>query len=219
MKILTIIICSLLILTTDVFAARKREPKNKAGAVYYTHSGSELTLRSNSTGAEDSSSDPFIGAVFFYDRIFLSRFSAGIKFSSFLERNMEFNIDGSKVDVLEKVTMIMLDFKAYFKDHSANGLKPYIGVGYGQYQVDSKISVTASGSATTEEDKQTVKATIPVTAINVGFDYFTDFGGIRAEGGVITGSRNDLSNSDSDGYKAKYQASGFVASIGVYSFF
>lgn len=219
MKAIVLGICTLLLLVSDLAAARKREPLNKAGAVYYTHSGSEYTLRSNATRTDQTVSDPFIGVVFFYDRIFLSRFSAGFKFSSFLERNMSLNIDGNTLDVLETVTLMMLDFKAYFKDHSSGGFKPYIGVGYGQYQVKSKISETPAGSSTTEEGKQTTKATIPVTAINFGFDYFTDFGGIRMEGGVITGSRNDLSNSESDAYKAKYQASGVIASIGVYSFF
>ena len=219
MKTILILICSLFLLTSNTLAARRKEPKNKAGAVYYTHSGSQYTLISNATGNSISSNAAFIGVAFFYERLILSRFSAGLKFSSFLERSMALTLDNNKIDVLEKVTLFMLDFKAFFKDHTSSGLKPFIGVGYGQYNVSSSISVTASGSTTTQEDKQTTKVTIPVTSLNFGFDYFTDFGGIRLEGGLLTGNRSDLSNSDSDGYKAKYQASGATASVGVYSFF
>ena len=210
------LICGLLLmLTTSAVAQRKpKEPSNKAGAIHYTQSGSTYTLKDNSTSLSVSASDTIVGAAFFYERLFKSKFSAGLQYSSFLERSIEFSIGTNELNVVEATALTIIDFKAFFKDHSRPGFKPYIGVGFGQYTMASTISTTDSTGSTSDS---TTEAVVPVTILNLGADYFRDFGGFRLNVGVVSGKRNDLTSNDT--YQATYQATGVVFGISVYSLF
>ena len=206
-------------LFVDPAAAQVRdEPKNKAGVIHYTHTGANYNLLSNETASTVDASEPLVGAVIFYERIFQSRFSAGLKYSSFLERNMETTIDDNELVILEAVTLFNLDVKAYFSDHLLPGFKAFLGVAFGNYTVTSTVTTTSTNDdgTTTSTEGQTT-ATVPITVMNVGFDLMSDFGGIRIAAGLPTGKRNDFEGHTE--YKAAYDYSGAVVTIGVFSFF
>lgn len=212
MKRFLIVLITLLLATSPAWAqVRKKEPKNKFGAMHYTHSGGQYTLQS----ATDTSTvdEPLIGAGFYYERVFQSRFSAGLKFSSFLERSLTQTLDGNTVTTVENTTMFTLDFKAFFKDHMMNGFKPFMGVAFGTYAPSSTVT-TIEATGNTEG---TTTASVPITSLSVGFDYVLDFGGVRFEAGAVNGKRRDLEGHDT--YTANYQYDGSAVSIGVFSFF
>jgi len=192
-------------------ARRTRESKNKFGSVYHVISGSDFTLTNTTTGETGTASDSIVGAVFFYERIFDSKFSMGLNGTSFLERNMTIAVGSETLEVVEQSTLILLHFKAYHKDHSAGGIKPYLGVGVGSLSVSSTIT------SATDTTGSTTSATIPITVISAGLDYFWESGGFRVEVGYLTGERSDLEGHDT--YAAKYQATGSTGSIGVYWLF
>ena len=192
-------------------ARRTRQPKNKFGAVYYGISGADFTFTNKTTGESGTASDSIIGAVLFYERIFDSKFAVGINGTSFLERNMSIEVGSKTLEIVEQSTLVLLHFKAYHKDHSAGGIKPYLGVGLGSLSVSSLIT------STTDTTGSTTSATIPVTVISAGLDYFWESGGFRLEVGYLTGERSDLEGHDT--YSAKYQATGSTGSIGVYWLF
>ena len=192
-------------------ARRTREPKNKFGSVYHVISGTDYTLTNKTTGAKGTASDSIVGAVFFYERIFDSKFSMGINGTSFLERNMSMEVGAETLEIVETSTLVLLHFKAYHKDHSMGGAKPYLGVGLGSLSVSSLIT------SATDTTGSTTSATIPITVISAGLDYFWESGGFRGEVGYVTGERSDLENHDT--YSAKYQATGSTGSIGVYWLF
>ncbi|MBU3914582.1 hypothetical protein KKA14_03525 [bacterium] len=196
------------------YAAEAKIPKNKAGAIYYSQSGSEYTLVNKLTAGSGSDSDSLIGTVFFYERMFLDRFSMGFKYSSFLERNLSFEEGTNTLDVLETASFWSLDFKAFFRDNMRPGLKPFLGVSYGNYSLSSAITISPAAGSSSEE---TTTATIPVTILSTGFDYVFGFAGVRIEVGQSTGSRNDPDGSST--YRAAYQYGGLISSVSVYSFF
>ena len=84
-----------LMLTPAAFAQRKpKESKNKFGAIHYRHSNSTYTLTGKSSGDAGTTestdgSETIVGTMFFYDRVFKSKFAAGLIYSPFLERRME----------------------------------------------------------------------------------------------------------------------------------
>jgi len=190
---------------------KKKEPKNKFGAIHYTHTGAQYTL--SSATSTSTASDDLVGAGFFYERLFLSRFSAGFKWSSFLERSTTHSLDSNTVTVLEKTSMTTFDFKAFFKDHMQNGMKPFLGVSFGTYAPKSTITTIATAGNT----EGSTAASVPITGLSFGFDYILDFGGVRVEGFSITGKRRDLTGHDT--YIANYRYDGSALSVGVYSFF
>ncbi|MDT8445957.1 MAG: hypothetical protein RRB13_03540 [bacterium] len=212
MKRIILLLIALTLASSPVWAQqRKKEPKNKFGAIHYTHSGGSYTLQSST----DSSSvtEPLIGAGFFYERVFQSRFSAGLKYSGFLERSLTQTVDGTSVTTVEKTAMTTLDFKAYFKDHLQNGMKPFLGVAFGTYTPASTVTTLAA----TGNTEGNTTASVPITSLSAGFDYVLDFGGVRAEVGSVSGKRRDLSGHDT--YSANYQFDGTSIAIGVFSFF
>ena len=215
--LLTLLTISLLLTsTTHAQQRRKREPKNKIGALYSTLMGTkyELTNKTSgnvNSGKFDDESDPIVGAVFFYERIFSSIFAVGFRATTFLERQMELTVGTETVNVVEKSTMMAFDFKTYYKEHSARGIKPYFGVGLGTLNVTSDLSV-ASSAATSS-----TSATIPITFLTVGTDYKLESAGFRLEIGSTKGERNDLE--DNDMFNAKYEVTGLMVNAGVYLLF
>jgi len=210
----TILLFLILILgaSSPLWAQKKvKEPKNKFGAIHYTHTGAQYTL-SSATGSA-TASDDLVGAGFFYERLFLSRFSAGLKYSGFLERSLTQSLDGDTISTVETTTMTTLDFKAFFKDHSQSGMKPFLGVSFGTYAPMSVVTTIAAAGNT----EGSTAASVPVTGLSFGFDYILEFGGVRVEGYSITGKRRDLTSHDT--YIANYRYDGSALSIGVYSFF
>ena len=189
----------------------KKEPNTKFGAFHYTHTGAQYTL--SSTTASSTATDDLIGAGFFYDRVFLSRFSAGFKYSSLLDRSLVQNLGGTTVTTVEQTSLASFDFKAFFKDHSSNGFKGFLGVGFGTYTPKSKVTTIATGGNT----EGNTGATVPFSSLSVGFDYLLDFGGVRVEAFSITGSRRDLTGHPS--YTANYRYDGTALEVGVFSFF
>ncbi len=214
-RIILIFLCLFWLDMNTATAIKIKEPKSKAGATYHSHAAGSYTLVNTTSSAEGSGSGNLVGTVFFYDRLFLDRFSAGLRFSSFLERSMDVTIGTSTVNILETASFWSMDFKAFFKDHMRPGFKPFLGVSYGNYTVKSTLTTTTTGSATTTEDN--TAATIPVTVLSGGFDYIFGFGGVRLEAGQVTGSRNDLDSSST--YRASYQYGGSTLGISVYAFF
>ena len=127
---------------------------------------------------------------------------------------MQMIVGTNTVDILETASFWALEFKAFIKDNMRPGLKPFLGVGYGNYTTTSSLSVIpASGSIT--EDETT--ATIPFTLLSGGFDYTFGFGGVRLEVGTTTGKRTDLESSST--YYASYDYTGSIFNFSVYSFF
>ncbi len=212
MRLLLILLCVSFVCTSSAFAQwRKKVPKNKLGAIYATVVGTtyELTNRTPdnvNSGKSESGSSQIVGAVFFYERIFLGRFSAGIEATSFLERQMELKVGTEVVDVVEKSKMIALDFKAFYRDHAIRGVKPYLKVGFGTLKMESDLKMAAAGTSTS------TSADIPITLLALGFDYILEAGGFRFEVGSVTGERKDLGD---EKFTAEYQAHGTTASIGV----
>ena len=200
----------------SVFAQEKvKENKNKMGATYYNHSGGTYTLTEKATGSGASTSDNMVGTTFFYERIFYSRFSIGLAYSPLLEKTLEMNVGTNSIDAIEKTNYTAFDFKAFFKEHTRPGLKPFLGVGFGTYTVATTMDVTAASATTSSED--TTGVSIPVTLLNAGFDYAMMNSGIRFEMNQVTGSRKDIESSDT--YKANYRVDGTSIGIAVYSHF
>ncbi|OGG96440.1 MAG: hypothetical protein A2508_00770 [Candidatus Lambdaproteobacteria bacterium RIFOXYD12_FULL_49_8] len=202
----------LLLMASPAMAQRKqKEPGNKLGVAYFALSGTEYTLQSSTSIT--TGSEPMVGPAFFYERVFLSRFSAGVKYASGLDRSLDMWIDGNTVSIVEKTVLTSFDFKAYFKDHSSSGLKPYLGVGFGNL-VSSSVVTTIAASGNTEGN---TSATVPTTTLNLGADYLLEFGAVRFDFGTTTGRRRDLDGHTT--YKALYKMDGASFSVGVYSFF
>ena len=216
MKKYLFVALAILLLASPAMAQRKvKEPKNKLGVAQYRHTGAIYELQSVSTGAITTGTGVMVGPAFFYERVFKSRFSAGLKYSTGLDRSLSLSLDGSAISVVETTTLTSFDFKAYFKDHSAPGFKPYLGVGWGTLASTSAVTTTAAGSSSSSEGSTT--ATVPITSLNFGFDYVMEFGAVRFDLGNATGSRRDLTSHSA--YKANYTMDGSSVAIGVYSFF
>ncbi len=199
-----------------LYAQQNREEgKNKMGASYYAHSGALYVLSNKTTGYEVTGVGPLIGAAFFYERIFLSRFSMGLTYTSLMERSMDVKDGVTDINVVEKVALGSVDFRAYFKSHKRNGWKPYLGVSFGTMSASDTLTLTTAGSTTTTEE--TTKAVVPVTLLRGGFDLIMDYGGIRLDFGQVTGVRRDLVGSNS--YRANYKMTGSSMSIAVFSHF
>ena len=66
--------------TGNLFAAKVKIPKNKAGALYHSHTTGDYTLSEQGTANSGADSASLIGFGFFYERLFLDRFSAGFKY-------------------------------------------------------------------------------------------------------------------------------------------
>ncbi|MDX2469963.1 MAG: hypothetical protein QNL04_05230 [SAR324 cluster bacterium] len=192
-----------------------KEKKNKMGATYYNHSGGTYTLKEKSSGYNDSASDSMVGTTFFYERIFLSRFSIGVAYSSFLEKSLDMYVGTNTINVIEQTSYTAVDFKAFFREHARPGWKPFLGVGFGTHTVASAMTITADSATTTSTDA--TAASIPVTMLNWGFDYTMDATGIRMEMNQVTGTRRDLESSDT--YSANYIVDGTSVGIAVYSHF
>lgn len=210
----TAMLCAGLLIADSGFAAKLKVPKNKLGATHHTHNTGAYTLEEQSSTNSGTASGALVGFALFYERLFGDRFGAGLKYGYGLERSLEMEGLGSNdVKILEQASFFSLEFKAYMKDNIRPGLKPFLGVSYGQYTTTSTLSVISSGTAT--EDETT--ATIPFTVLSAGSDYTFGFGGIRLEFGISTGERDDLESSDT--YFANYDYSGSILGISVYSFF
>ena len=200
--------------TADLFAAKPKIPKNKAGALYHSHATGSYTLSEQGSSNSNSASANLIGFGFFYERLFLDRFSTAFKYGYGLERNLEMVVGTNTIQSLEMASYWELEFKAFIKDNMQPGFKPFLGVGYGNYTTNSTLSIIpASGSIT--EDQTT--ATIPFTVLSAGFDYTFGFGGFRLESGLTTGKRTDLESSTA--YYASYDYTGAIINFSVYSFF
>lgn len=201
--------------TGNVFAAKIKVPKTKVGALYHSHAtGNYLLWESANSSNQDKDSDNLVGFGLFAERIFLDRFGAGIKLGYGLERNLSLNVGSNSIQALETASFWSLDFKAFVRDHTRPGLKPFLGVGYGNYTTQSTLSVIpASGSVS--EDK--TGATIPFTTLSAGMDYTFGMGGFRLEGAISTGKRTDLESSST--YFATYDFTGAIFNFSVYSFF
>lgn len=210
--LLLTLLAALLLFGASAQAAAKREPKNKFGIVYYTLGGPSYELRDTGNTSIDTVSAPLIGAAFTYDRLFYGRFSAGLKFSvQPMERVMDMNLGGTAINAVEKSTLMTFDFKAFFQPHDRPGFKPYLGVGFGQIAASTETATIAATSTT-----GATSATVPISVLSLGLDHITDFGGVRVEGSLVTGTRRDLESTD---YLAKYNFDGIGISIGVFSFF
>lgn len=193
---------------------KAKELKNKMGATYLNHSGGTYTLGEKTSGNQDSASDSMVGTTFFYERIFYSRFSMGFAYSPLLEKSLDMKVGTNIINVIEKTTYSVFDFKAFFREHTRPGFKPFLGVGFGTYSVASAMLITDSANVTTED---ATTASIPVTMLNLGFDYTMTNTGIRMEMNQVTGTRRDLESSDT--YNANYRVDGTSVGIAVYSHF
>ena len=193
---------------------RVKVPKSKIGATHHTHSTGDFELDEKATTLEGSSSAPLVGFALFYERLFLDKFSAAFKYGYGLERSMETTIGTNELEILETASFWALEFRAFVKDNIRPGLKPFLGVAYGNYSVNTTITIIPTAGSETEEE---TSATIPYTMLSVGADYTFGFGGIRLEAGQTTGKRNDLEGSDT--YRVTYNYDGSVVGISVYSFF
>lgn len=214
MKKYLFVALAILLLASPALAQRKvKEPKNKIGFSQINHTGAIYELESASTTQVDTDTGKMVGLGIFYERVFQSRFSAGLKYSTGLDRSLNLNIDGNRVSVVEATKLTSFDFKAYFKDHSAAGLKPYLGVGWGTMVSTSTVTTIATSGNT----EGTTTASVPITSLNLGFDYLMEFASVRFDLGNATGSRRDLTSHSA--YKANYTMDGSSVAIGVYSFF
>lgn len=201
--------------TGNIYAAKIKVPKTKVGALYHSHATGNYTIWEQTTSSnQDRASDNLVGFGLFAERIFLDRFGAGIKLGYGLERNLSLTVGSNTIQALEAASFWSLDFKAFVRDHTRPGLKPFLGVGYGNYTTQSTLSVI-SGSGTVAEDK--TGATIPFTSLSAGMDYTFGMGGFRLEGAISTGKRTDLDSSST--YFATYDYTGAIFNFSVYSFF
>ena len=207
--------CLLGLVSTSATAQRKiKVPKSKIGATHHTHSTGDFELDEKASTSDGSISSPLVGFALFYERLFLDKFSAGFKYGYGLERSMETTVGTNDLEILETASFWSLEFRAFVKDNIRPGLKPFLGVAYGNYSVNSTITIIPSAGAETEEE---TSATIPFTMLSFGADYTFGFGGIRLEVGQTTGKRNDLDGSDT--YRVTYNYDGSIVGISVYSFF
>jgi hypothetical protein len=206
--------CLVMFGTGILFAATPKVPKTKFGATHHTHTTGDYTLTEQGTGNTGSASGSLVGFALFAERLFLDRFSAGFKYGYGLERSFEMQVGTSSLEVLENATFWALEFRAFAKDNISTGLKPFLGVSYGNYTVTSTITIIPTTGSTSEEQ---TGATIPYTMLSAGADYTFGFGGIRIEAGQVTGKRNDLESSSV--YYAAYNYNGSIVGISVYSFF
>ncbi len=221
-KVFLLIFCNLL-LCSYTFAVPKGGPKNKFGANYNVISGTKYSLTSKTTsdssysgssGGSASGSENIVGAVIIYENVLSSKFAWGLKFGAQLSRNMELELGTTTLNVEETTSYWLLDVKAYHKDHMSGGLKPFLAVGFGNMSITSTI--TDSSSSETDETSET-SASVPITTLSGGVDYFMNAGGFRLEGGLITGEKSDLESNDS--YSANYQMTGGYVNIGVFWLF
>ncbi len=193
---------------------RIKVPKSKIGATPHTHSTGNFELDAKASTDEGSVSGSLVGFALFYERLFLDKFSAAFKYGYGLERSMETTIGTDDLEILETASFWSLEFRAFVRDNIRPGLKPFLGVAYGNYSVNSTITIIPTAGTESEED---TSATIPFTMLSLGADYTFGFGGIRLEAGQTTGRRNDLDSSDT--YRVTYNYDGSVVGISVYSFF
>lgn len=199
----------------DIFAAKIKVPKTKVGALYHSHAtGNYLIWEKTNSANQDKAADNLVGFGLFAERIFLDRFGAGVKLGYGLERNLALTVGSNAIQSLETASFWSLDFKAFVRDHTRPGLKPFLGVGYGNYTTQSTLSIIPS-SGSVSEDK--TKATIPFTVLSAGMDYTFGMGGFRLEGAISTGKRTDLESSST--YFATYDFTGAIFNFSVYSFF
>ena len=189
--------------------AKVKESTLKFGVLHQTQMNSEYTL----SGATGSGNENLVGVSFFMEKVFLSRFSAGMRFSSMLARSNNYTASGNTVVAVETTGMTTFDFKAFFRGHDRPGMKPYLGVSFGSYTPATEINTISGGTATSS----TTSATVPVTILSVGMDYTMDMGGIRADLGIVTGKQNDYTNTTYT--TSTYNYGGTAISIGVFSFF
>jgi hypothetical protein len=201
-------------LNSQVFAAKPKVPKTKIGATHHTHNTGDFTLSEQGTTNTGSASGNLVGFALFAERLFFDRFSAGLKYGYGLERSMQMLVGTNTLEILENASFWALEFKAFVKDNLRPGIKPFLGVSYGNYSVVSTISILPTTGSVTEDQ---TGATIPFTTLSAGADYTFGLGGIRAEVGQVTGKRNDLEGSST--YYASYNYDGTVIGISVYSFF
>lgn len=201
--------------TENAYAAKPKIPKNKAGATHHTHSaGTNQGFTEQGTSNTGTITDNMVGFAVFYERLFLDRFSAGFKYGYGLERNSQITVGTNNLEVLETASFWALEFRAYFEDHLRPGIKPFLGVGYGNYTATSTIKVIPTSGSVTEDE---TTATIPFTSLSAGADYTFGFGGVRLELGQSTGKRSDLESSST--YYATYDYTASIVGISVYSFF
>jgi hypothetical protein len=214
LRLVMLMSCLLGLGSLSVEAAKPKIPKSKIGATHHTHSTGDFELDETASSASGSASAPMVGFALFYERLFLDRFSAGFKYGYGLERSMEASVGTNDLEILETASFWSLEFRAFVKDNIRPGLKPFLGVTYGNYSVKSVITIIPSTGTTTEEE---TAATIPFTMLSFGADYTFGFGGVRLEVGQSTGKRNDLEGSST--YRTTYNYDGSVVGISVYSFF
>ncbi len=206
--------CLLLAGTGNSFAAKPKIPKTKIGATHHTHNTGDYTLSEQGTSSTGTASGSLVGFALFAERLFFDRFSAGFKYGYGLERSMSMQVGTNTLEILENASFWSLEFRAFVKDNLRPGLKPFLGVSYGNYSVTSTITILPTGGSKTEDQ---TAATIPFTMLSAGADYTFGFGGVRAEIGQVTGKRNDLESSST--YYGSYNYDGSILGISVYSFF
>lgn len=196
--------------------AAKDGPGNKFGANYNVITAASYTLTSKTDSRQsDTGSENVIGAVLLYENVLSSKFAWGLKYGYQLTRNMDLTVGSNDLSVEETTSYWLIDVKAYQKDHISGGLKPFLGVGFGNMTVTSTI--TENSSSSTETETTDTSAIIPITTISGGIDYFMDAGGFRLEAGFITGEKSDLESHDD--YKANYKLAGSYGNIGVFWLF
>ncbi len=212
-KIITVF-CLMLLISSQVFAAKPKIPKTKIGATHHTLSPGSFTLSEQGTTSTGTSTGNLVGFALFAERLFFDRFSAGLKYGYGLERSMQMQVGTNTLEILENASFWALEFRAFVKDNLRPGIKPFLGVSYGNYSVVSTINILPTTGSKSEDQTGT---TIPFTQLSAGVDYTFGFGGVRAEVGQVTGKRNDLESSST--YYASYNYDGSVVGISVYSFF
>ena len=195
-------------------AQKLKIPTTKIGATYHTHNTGNYTLTDQTTGESGDASGSLIGIAWFVEHLFMDRFSAGFKYGYGLERSMDIEVGTTQLEILESASFWALEFRAFVEDNLRPGLKPFLGVSYGNYSVTSTITIVPATGTTSEE---TTTATIPYTMLSGGADYTFGFGGVRLEIGQATGQRNDLEGSDT--YYASYNYDGSIVAISVFVFF
>ena len=208
----------LLALTLPAWAQEKKEPaNNKAGVLFYTISGTGITLDNKTSGANPSGDGTMIGPSFFYEYLILGHFGVGLSYASGLTRTITTADGNADINIEETATLAALDFKAYFADHKRGGMKPYIGVTTGTVTPTSLVNITTSTNNSTTTTTETTGIAVPVTLLNFGIDYTVGYAGVRVEAGMITGAKTDHVGSDT--YQAAYTYNGGNFAIGVFSHF
>jgi len=99
----------------------------------------------------------------------------------------------------------------YFSDHGRQGFKIYAGGSFGQYTSTVTLKAIPAGT-----DLGTTTAAVPTTTFSLGADWMFDLAIPRFDYSLVTGKRDDVSNSN---YYAVHDYTGSTIGIGFFSYF